>query len=332
LSGLKFVHISHAIEETKLYLDARRKGLITSLRTGINKLDNATLDGFEWGKIITLAGASGSGKSLIVELFKRGFVESNPNEKFKILSFEFEMLSRDQIIRQLSGKVNKSTKYLQTAQIDDDEFAAMERVMDSMKDYPIYYVDNTGTVREIVETIKTFIEQFNMIENKEGLVVTLDHIILTMGGTGEDDKVVVDRLYKSLVKLKKAFSAIGFNIMFILLSQLNREHKKSDRILNPELHYPTEADLFGSSIPYMSSDYVLISHKPSRIPGMPEWYGPPLPNLGFPNGLPVRNPEDPSQPMIYWHLVKNRGDEEALLLMLDNFKNSKVDEYKRKRK
>lgn len=330
MNALGYVHISQAVEETKEYIDKRRRGLITSLRTGIEKLDNSTLNGFEWGRIVTLAGASGSGKSLIVELFKRGFIEHN-DQKFKILSFEFEMLARDQILRQLSGKVNKSTKYLQTTEMDDDEFSALSSYMDDMKDYPIYYADDTGTVIQIVKTIEAFIEEFKMIENREGLVVTLDHIILTLGRQGEDDKQVVDFLYKSCIRLKKYYASKGFNIMFILLSQLNREHKKSERILNPELHYPTEADLFGSSIPFMSSDYVLISHKPSRIPGMAEWYGPPLPNLGFPYGLPVKNPENPSQSMIYWHLIKNRGDDEALLIMLDNFKNSKIDEYKKKK-
>lgn len=331
MSALKYTHISEAVTETIDYLDRRRKGEITSLRTGIKKLDNETLNGFEWGKIITLAGASGSGKSLIAELWKRGFVENNEDQNFKILSFEFEMLARDQILRQLSGKVNHSTKYLQTAQIDDDEFNGYRKAMKDMGDYPIYYVDDSGTVPDIIFTIDSFIKEFDMINKKEGLVITLDHIILTLGRQGEDDKQVVDLLYKTCVRLKKKYTAMGFNIMFILLSQLNRDHKKSERILNPELHYPTEADLFGSSIPYMSSDYVLVSHKPSRIPGMMEWYGPPLPNLGYPNGLPVKNPDNPNQSMIYWHLIKNRGDDEALLMMLDNFKNSKIDEYKRKK-
>lgn len=59
---------------------------------------------------------------------------------------------------------------------------------------------------------------------------------------------------------------------------------------------------------------------------MGQYYGKPR-GVKYPKGLPVFNPQNPSQPMVYWHLIKNRFGTTADLMMLDNFKYSKVEEY-----
>lgn len=325
--SLKYKHISKAVIEAEAYLRGRREGTITSLKTGSQKLNDATLDGFEWNKIVTLGGLSGSGKSLVCEQWKREFVENNPDD-FKVLSFEFEMLAIDQILRNLSAKTSYSTKELQLKgkDITQEEFEAIINLAKTFKQFPIYYVDEPGSVDEIEATIYEFYQE-ECREHGLGLVITLDHVLLTEGKQSEGDKDIIDTLYKRCVKIKKHFASLGHRIIFVLLSQLNREIEKPERTLNPALHYPTKNDLFGASSIFHSSDYVIITHKPININGITETYGLPIP--GFPRGLPVVNPQNEKQPMIYWHVIKARGDDVSTLMMVDNFKESRIDEYKK---
>lgn len=65
-------------------------------------------------------------------------------------------------------------------------------------------------------------------------------------------------------------------------------------------------------------------HKPCLVDGITNWYGPPT--KGFPSGLPVFNPENPEQPMIYFHLIKERFGMPKILAMLDHLQYSLIKE------
>ena len=321
-------HISHAAKQAANYIDGRRKGNIKSLKVSHDKLNTALLDGFEWNKIVTLAGLSGSGKSLILEQWKRDLFLLNSNEKFKVLSFEFEMLGRDQIARNVSGQTGKSTKELFSANgkfMSDEEYSAVLSIIKEISNFDIYYVDNTGTVEEIKKTILNFAEEFDLQGSDTGLIITLDHVLLTKGKQGEQEKSKLVELYDMCMEVKKFFDHNGMKILFLLLSQLNRDIESPDRVLNSKLHYPQRSDIFGSSHVFFSSDVVIVSHRPAKIPGI-KWYGLPYGET-YPQGLPIKCPEDPSRDMIYWHVLKNRSDDDTTLMMVENFKESKVIDY-----
>lgn len=321
---LTFKHISQSIDATLKLIDGRRKGLIKSLKTSLNKVNNITLNGFEWNRIITIAGRSGSGKSIYVEQLKRDFCDMNEDQKFSILSFEFEMLATDQVARSISGKTGKSTKYLYSGErntITDSEFRDIENVTYSMRDYPIYYVDQSGTPDEIEETIKRYVELKKLKENKEGLVVTIDHVLLTKGKQTDNEKGIIDQLCKKMIEVKKWFEAQDMNIIIVLVSQLNREIDQPERRTNPKLHYPNRTDIFAASSLFFASDYLFVIHKPASIDGITkrEGYGA--------NKLPVFNPQNEDQPMIYMHVLKERHGQPCILQLLDNFRESRIDEY-----
>jgi len=239
------------------------------------------------------------------------------------------MLGQDIIAKSVSGKLKKSTKYLYSGEgntITDEEFEKIEKILDEVNNYNSFYVDTVGTVEEVRDTILNFVNERDLINKKRGLVVTLDHVLLTKGKAGETEKKVVDSMYHMLVGLKKMLTARGLKVLFIILSQLNRSIESAERTQNPNLHYPAKNDIFGASSAYYSSDYVLITHKPVGVDGWSsQWYGPP--RKGYPYGLPVWNPEKPGQAMIYWHLIKERFGRPKLLTMVENFKESKVEEY-----
>lgn len=277
---------------------------------------------------MTLAGLSGSGKSLICEEFKRDFVDLNPDDKFDILSFEFEMHSKDQVARNLSGKLGMSTKYLYSGEdnfIKDDEFEHIENVAMSLRRYPIYYVDDFGSVDEIRDTVLDFVDRQDLLSRDRGLVVTIDHVLLTKGKQAEAEKKVIDTLSHMCVELKKKLTSMGLRVMIILLSQLNRNIETPDRVMNNMLHYPTKNDIFGASSLFQASDYVLVTHKPAVVDGIGEYYGPP--RASFPKGLPVYTPEDEERAMVYWHLLKERFGKPKVLMMVDYFEQSSCKEY-----
>jgi replicative DNA helicase len=325
-SKLPYRHISYAAKKTIDYIEGRRSGRIKSLKVSHEKLNRVTLKGFEWGRIITLAGLSGSGKSMIAEQWKRDFVDLNPQEKFVILSFEFEMLATDQIARNISGKLELTTKKLFSAEeeLSESELVEIKTTAEGLGKYPIYYIDKIGTVDDVKHTIIEFVKEQKLREEDTGLIVTLDHVLLTHGKQGEAERTTLQNLYQACIDLKKQFDHAGMKVMFILLSQLNREIEDKERILNPKLHFPQRADVFGSSAIFYSSDYVIVTHNPLNL-GITA-YG-----VGdkYPAGLPVKDPNGTGKSMIYWHILKNRGGEPAVLMMVEDFKHSKVLDYQK---
>lgn len=312
--------------ETKSYIDGRKKGTIKSLKVSSSKINEAIMDGFDWNRIITIAGLSGSGKSTISRQWVKEMIELN-EEKFEILSFQFEMLGIDEVARDLAGSARCNIKEIYSAgnALTDEKQAKLNELLDSFSTYPISVVDTAGTVSDIRDTILYYIHENNLIEKNTGLVVTIDHTLLVKPNEHEDEKIVVDNLMKTLVELKKVISSIGGKVLFFVLSQLNRNIETNERIINSKLHYPNKNDIFGASSVYYSSDYVIIIHRPAIIEGIGNWYGPPKKN--FPQGLPVFNPSKSSQSMIYLHIIKERFGMNRIIPMLDDLEYSKIVEH-----
>jgi len=252
----------------------------------------------------------------------------NKDQDFDILSFEFEMPAQDNVVRNMSalGQMDTRDLYSVDEKLDDSKFDEVESLGTILGQLPLYLTEVPGTVDEIYNTIMDFIQTRKLVQRKRGLVITIDHTLLTKGKQGEGEKQVVDALCKMFVQLKKECINMGMKIIIVMLTQLNRGIEGKDRVTNPMLHYPTKNDIFASSSVFHSSDYVLISHKPANINGIDQFYGPSR-GTQFPKGLPVFNPYNPDQAMIYWHLIKNRFGEGKILLMLDNFQYAKVDEF-----
>lgn len=238
------------------------------------------------------------------------------------------MLGQDQALRNISGRLEKSTKYILSAEdnkVSSAEMGKIEAALKEYANYPIYYVDQIGTVDEVVATVDEFAQNEELLEKGEGLIVTIDHVLLTKGRMGEDEKQTIDNLMHACVSLKKRYAAMGIPILIIVLGQLNRNIETPERVLNPQLHYPTKNDIFGASSLFYSSDYVLITHKPAVVDGIKSYYGPS--RVGYPNGLPVFNPYSEEQAMVYWHLIKERFGNPKIMMMLDEFKYSRVGEF-----
>lgn len=128
-----------------------------------------------------------------------------------------------------------------------------------------------------------------------------------------------------LIDLKKYIASLGIKSLFFVVSQLNRNIENPERSQNPKLHYPNKTDLFGASSVYFGSDYVIIAHKPCLVDGVSNYYGPE--KKGYPNGLPVFNPKNAEQPMIYLHIIKERFGTTKIVPFVDNLASATIEEF-----
>lgn len=303
---LLYKNVYHHAEEIDYYINSRRKRSIKSLQTRWNRFNNLCMGGIEPNTILTIAGISGSGKSSFVNSLQTDLFDLNPDIDFVVLSFTFEMIASRNVGRTLSYKLKKTVSELYSVgeiPLSDNEYDRVQNELTKIKQLPIYYVDNPGTVEQIRETILRFSER----EGKDKwVIVILDHTLLTKGTQGEDERITLSNLQRMFIEMKKYGKTT-----IIQLSQMNRNIESVDRITNKSMHFPMRNDIFGGDSVMQASDIVLVLHRPELL-GIINCYGP-------------RNL--PTEGLIYMHLIKNREGEAGIVIPFENnLKYNRLDE------
>ena len=302
------ITLEEAAQKELRYIKGRMDGNIKSLKTPWKKFDKAGMNGIEWGSIITIAGMSGSGKTAILNELESGLFQLNPQEKFAVQSFNFEMIARRLVGRKISKKLQMTTTQIYNADMENKDRnineTGYQRIVDytkSIRGIPLWYVDIPGTVQEIKNTIEHF--AMGMEANMDrGVLVTLDHSILVKKFGEQNQMQTLYELAAMFNELKKKIKA-----SFVIVSQLNRNIEAVERIQNRNLHYPQKSDVFGADALYQYSDIFMITHRPEML--NLRAYGP--------TDLPVND-------IIYWHFIKTREAEPFIAKMRNNLKYNQV--------
>jgi replicative DNA helicase len=306
---LKYISIEEAVRNSIHYIDKRRTGEIKSLKTPWKKFNDSGLGGLEWQTITTIGGISGSGKTAIINSLESALFDLNPLEDFYVLSFNFEMLSRNLITRKFSTQLNLTTK-----QINSGEGALSDELMEKVKEegkrlstYKVLYVDIPGTIAELEATILEVYYKINKVSKPTptGLVVSLDHSLLVKSDGGESEREMLMGIMEMFNKLKKRIKCIT-----IVATQMNRDIEQPERLTNPNLHYPKRKDIFGGEGLFMYSDTVLVSMNPMAL-GL---------NSYGPNKLPVED-------RLYWHFLKQRESMPFIAVMKNELAFNKVTDW-----
>lgn len=305
---MKVIPIREAAEAELNYIVGRQKGDIKSLKTAWSKFNNVYMDGLEWGWIIMVGGMSGSGKTALLNMLETDLVRLNPNEDIQILSFNFEMVARRLVGRKISHDLNKSVKEIYSADgvLTNEDIDQVRKHIDQYSRLPIDYVEIPGTPKEIGDLIVQYLRDKIKPGNK-GLVVTLDHSLLVR--SIGDERATLVELASTLNTIKKLYP----KVLFVVLSQLNREIEKENRRVvygaNKTLQFPVKGDIFGSDALYQFSDAVIVPHRPELL-GI-ESYGP--------DNWPTGN-------VIYVHHLKTRDGEPQITRFRNLLKYNKLEE------
>lgn len=287
--------MSVVAQEAINYIKGRREHNIVSLKTRWPKFNKQCMGGIEPNTVYTIAGISGSGKSSWSNLITTDLIDLNPDQEIIILTFSLEMVGFRQVGRTLSNKLRKTTSTLYSSEtdLDDETFKQVIHVSNQLKEYPIYFVDDPGTPKQVSEIISSFYMQHVKGTNKH-FVIIYDHALLTKQ-TGSVIETISE-LERVFIQTKKLpLTSV------IQIAQMNREIEKPERINNPLSHYPMRSDISSSDAMFQASDYVLVLHRP-EILNIQE-YGP--------NHLPTAN-------KIYFHILKNRDAGKPCILEFEN--------------
>lgn len=287
--------MSEVSQEAITYIAGRRDHSIVSLKTRWPKFNKQCMGGIEPNTVYTIAGISGSGKSSFGNEIATDIIDLNPSENIIILNFSLEMVGFRQVGRTLSNKLKKTTSELYSSEkdLDDKTFDKVVTVANQLKKYPIYFVDNPGTSKQVEETIMTFYNKYVKGTNKH-FIIMYDHALLTK----REGTVIetISNLLQVFIQVKKLpLTSV------IVLTQMNRNIEQPERINNPLAHYPMRSDLSSSDAIFQGSDYVLALHRPELL-GIQE-YGP--------NKLPTSH-------KVFMHILKNRDAGEPCIIEFEN--------------
>ena len=249
--------IKNANKKIKRSMYERYPGLLSRWP----KVNRAVGGSFRFGEITYLAGASGSGKSFILNMLREDFAgELNKDYPypFKILAFSFEMASEDEIIRTYSSKLKTSYSNLVSAykKITKEFYNIIEETSKELNNDIIHYVETTGNKGQILQTV----EEFATLYPEHKLIITLDHSLLMEYLDEKNEIELVTNVARMALYLKKRYRA-----MVIILGQLNDKIEQPERIKNPMLHYPTKTDIHGSKQIFHIADTIIIIHRPELL-------------------------------------------------------------------
>jgi len=280
--------MEQSIDEALGLIQTERSGAINGLYTRWKGINNFMMKYWRFSSVTTIAGMSGSGKSSILNMIEDDFTnpilnptflrhqDANGNwvgeDKIIVLAFKYEMDAADEVLRTLSGKVQKSYSYLLSSKlvkrnqnisetdvynrVTDEEFETYNVELKKLIDRPIVYIETAGNLEQFYATCAYYKQKYP----SRRLVVTLDHSLLSKKLSEKDDMELTAHTAQIAIQIRKVFGAL-----VIFLSQLNGEIEKPLRRENPALHFPVKTDIHCGNQLYWACDNVLIFHRPELL-------------------------------------------------------------------
>ena len=271
-SPLKAVSERDALKKALYKMKARHNGQLKSLKTAWVNFNNAFCDGLEWRTITVVGARPGTGKTLFMEQLVNDVIKMNPDQSFRVLKFQFEMLDETNGIRKLSMNVGSDYNTLMSKEkpVDKSIFQKCVQFYESTEKYDVVdVVYDPCTVDEMCATIHAYMEKHKTEDGYTNTLVTIDHSALFKIGKGQKDKFeMLNGLGEALTEMKKKFP-----VAFLVLSQLNRNVETVERAKDGTYgNYILDSDLYGSDALLQHADVVLGINRPfnRRI----KFYGP----------------------------------------------------------
>jgi replicative DNA helicase len=281
-----------ALKKALYKIKARHNGELKSLKTAWVNFNDAFCDGLEWRTITVVGARPGTGKTLFMEQLVNDVIKMNPDQKFRVLKFQFEMLDETNGIRKLSMNVGSDYNTLMSKgkPIDKGIFQKCVQFYEDTASYDMVdVVYDPCTVEEMCATIHAYMLENKTDEGFTNTLVTIDHSALfKTGGKYKDKFEMLYGLGEALTEMKKKFP-----VAFLVLSQLNRNVETPERAKDGTYgNYILDSDLYGSDALLQHADVVLGINRPynRKI----KFYGP--------ERYIINNPD-----LLVFHILKSRN-------------------------
>ena len=262
---LKPVSERDSLQKALAKIKARRQGKLPSLVTAWPKFNDAFCDGLEWKTITVIGARPGTGKTLFMEQLISDIIVQNPEQDFRILKFQMEMVDETNGIRKLSLKtgVDYNTLMSKDGNLVDKEIwnKCVEYYNDTMGKDIVNVVYDQCTISEFEATIAYEQERYKKDGVYPNMLVSVDHSALFAVDKYEKDKFdMLGHLGEALTRLKKKYP-----IAFVVLSQLNRNIEDPRRAEDGSYgNYILDSDIYGSDALLQHADLVVGINKPAN--------------------------------------------------------------------
>ena len=241
-----------SFNEALKYMLNRQKGLEKSVYTPWPKFNDATTDGLEWNTLTVIGGRPGSGKTLIKDQIIRESFDLNPDDHFRVLEFQFEMVGRTSAMREFSSVTGKTYKELCSAgsKISTDVINTCHQYAKDRVKNPVDIISRPMTVNQMREQIDMYMDEHKGAKT----IITLDHTILVKRAPYQNNRLdMLFELGEFFTQCKRDYPCL-----FIALSQLNRNIDNPERAVDGKYgNYVLESDIFGSDAMLQHADNLI---------------------------------------------------------------------------
>ena len=249
----------NAFNEALKYMQKRQTGEEKSIYTPWPKFNEATTDGLEWNTLTVIGGRPGSGKTLIKDQIIRESFTLNPDDQFRVLEFQFEMVGRTSAIREFSSLTGKTYKELCSAgsTVSNETINTCHQYAKERIKHPVDIVSTPMTVNQMREQIDAYMNVHKGMKT----MITLDHTILVKRAPYQNNRLdMLFELGEFFTQCKRDYPCL-----FIALSQLNRNIDNPDRAINGKYgNYILESDIFGSDAMLQHADTLVGINRPAK--------------------------------------------------------------------
>jgi len=213
------------------------------------------------GSVIVFAAGSGVGKSFTLAKMVENMlnVELNPLAKnFAVLNVSLEMRTLSLILRGVSKNIkSKTKKEILLQEFTEEEKVQAKAYFETLQDDRISISQVPTTPKKFYEGSKEFLEAN---KDKDSVIITVDHLALVSGDSGEPRNTVIETFIERVNDLKMEYE----NAIFILLSQTNSEMIKRAKDKDI-MSQPQPLDLYYSQFTFQIADFVAVMVNPTKL-------------------------------------------------------------------
>ncbi len=230
-----------------MQIAAANTGGLTGVASGFTKLDDMT-SGWQKSDLVILAGRPAMGKtSFALSIAKNIAVDNRVATAF----FSLEMSNVQLVNRLISNTCEIDSKKIMNGQLDDSEWARLDRNIRKLDGAPLYLDDTPG-----LSIFELRTKARRLVREKGVQIIMIDYLQLMNAngmrfGNRQEEVSTISRSLKQLAK--------ELDIPIIALSQLNRSVEKRD---DNDGKRPQLSDLRESGAIEQDADMVIFVHRP----------------------------------------------------------------------